>query len=81
MPAGMQCSGSVGGATNVCIVRLKNGAGAGPFGGSAAFTNPTTAGTTTAGTAGTAGTASAEGTAPQSTVLSNTPPAAAAAAA
>ena len=78
MPAGMQCSGSVGGATNVCIVRLKNGAGAGPFGGSAAFTNPTTAGTTTAGTAGTA---SAEGTTPQSTVLSNTPPAAAAAAA
>lgn len=38
MPAGMTCSGSVGGATNVCIVRLQNSALAGPFGGSAAFT-------------------------------------------
>ena len=38
MPAGMTCTGSVGGATNVCIVRLQNSALAGPFGGSAAFT-------------------------------------------
>jgi hypothetical protein len=38
MPAGMTCSGSVGGANNVCIVRLQNAALAGPFGGSAAFT-------------------------------------------
>lgn len=38
MPAGMMCSGSVGGASNVCIVRLQNSALAGPFGGSAAFT-------------------------------------------
>lgn len=38
MPAGMTCSGSVGGASNVCIVRLQNSALAGPFGGSAAFT-------------------------------------------
>jgi hypothetical protein len=38
MPAGMTCSGSVGGATNVCIVKLQNSALAGPFGGSAAFT-------------------------------------------
>ncbi|KAF2397802.1 Gas2, regulated by Bmp1 MAP kinase cascade [Trichodelitschia bisporula] len=38
MPAGMTCSGSVGGVDNVCIVRLQNSALAGPFGGSAAFT-------------------------------------------
>ncbi|RYP52110.1 hypothetical protein DL768_002660 [Monosporascus sp. mg162] len=38
MPAGMTCEGSVGGANNVCIVRVRNGAAAGPFGGSAAFT-------------------------------------------
>jgi len=38
MPAGMTCNGSVGGASNVCIVRLQNSALAGPFGGSAAFT-------------------------------------------
>jgi hypothetical protein len=38
MPAGMTCSGSAGGANNVCVVRLQNAALAGPFGGSAAFT-------------------------------------------
>lgn len=38
MPAGMTCTGSVGGASNVCIVRVSNDAIAGPFGGSAAFT-------------------------------------------
>jgi hypothetical protein len=38
MPAGMTCSGSVGGADNVCVVRVQNSALAGPFGGSAAFT-------------------------------------------
>jgi hypothetical protein len=38
MPAGMTCSGSVGGASNVCIVHMQNSALAGPFGGSAAFT-------------------------------------------
>jgi hypothetical protein len=38
MPAGMTCTGSVGGATGVCIVRVRNNALAGPFGGSAAFT-------------------------------------------
>lgn len=38
MPQGMTCSGSVGGASNVCIVRVNNNALAGPFGGSAAFT-------------------------------------------
>ncbi|KAF2670326.1 hypothetical protein BT63DRAFT_454514 [Microthyrium microscopicum] len=37
MPAGMTCSGSAGGASNVCVVRLQNSALAGPFGGSAAF--------------------------------------------
>ena len=38
MPAGMTCNGTVGGATNVCIVKMQNSALAGPFGGSAAFT-------------------------------------------
>jgi hypothetical protein len=38
MPAGMTCSGSAGGANNVCVVRMQNAALAGPFGGSAAFT-------------------------------------------
>ncbi|KAK1723520.1 hypothetical protein CaCOL14_007978 [Colletotrichum acutatum] len=38
MPAGMTCDGKVGMASNVCVVRVRNGAGAGPFGGSAAFT-------------------------------------------
>ncbi|RYP75496.1 hypothetical protein DL771_002381 [Monosporascus sp. 5C6A] len=43
MPAGMTCEGTVGGANNVCIVRVRNGAAAGPFGGSAAFTQSPTA--------------------------------------
>ncbi|OAG09638.1 uncharacterized protein CC84DRAFT_1183913 [Paraphaeosphaeria sporulosa] len=38
MPQGMTCSGTAGGASNVCVVRLQNSALAGPFGGSAAFT-------------------------------------------
>jgi hypothetical protein len=43
MPAGMTCQATVGGASNVCIVRLQNSALAGPFGGSAAFTQSTAA--------------------------------------
>lgn len=43
MPAGMTCDGSVGGADNVCVVRVRNNALAGPFGGSAAFTQSTAA--------------------------------------
>jgi hypothetical protein len=38
MPSGMTCEGSVGGAQNVCIVRVNNNTPAGPFGGAAAFT-------------------------------------------
>ncbi|RDL38919.1 Uncharacterized protein BP5553_03259 [Venustampulla echinocandica] len=38
MPAGMTCSGTSGGANDVCVVKLQNAAIAGPFGGSAAFT-------------------------------------------
>ncbi|KAK4099224.1 hypothetical protein N658DRAFT_498589 [Parathielavia hyrcaniae] len=38
MPAGMTCEATVGGVENVCVVRVRNGAAAGPFGGSAAFT-------------------------------------------
>lgn len=38
VPEGTVCQGKVGGAENVCIVRLRNGAFAGPFGGAAAFT-------------------------------------------
>ncbi|KAL1593462.1 hypothetical protein SLS59_009342 [Nothophoma quercina] len=43
MPQGMTCSGTAGGAQNVCIVRMQNAALAGPFGGSAAFTQSTAA--------------------------------------
>ncbi|KAF2652788.1 hypothetical protein K491DRAFT_695311 [Lophiostoma macrostomum CBS 122681] len=43
MPQGMTCSGTAGGASNVCIVRMQNSALAGPFGGSAAFTQSTAA--------------------------------------
>ncbi|KAI1439603.1 hypothetical protein F5Y02DRAFT_54495 [Annulohypoxylon stygium] len=38
MPVGMTCDATVGGASNVCVVRVRNNAIAGPFGGSAAFT-------------------------------------------
>lgn len=41
MPAGMTCQGTAGGASNVCVVRMQNAALAGPFGGSAAFTQTT----------------------------------------
>ncbi|KAL1969386.1 hypothetical protein VTN77DRAFT_9579 [Rasamsonia byssochlamydoides] len=43
MPEGMTCQGSVGGVSNVCIVRVHNNALAGPFGGSAAFTQSSAA--------------------------------------
>ena len=43
MPAGMTCNAQVGGASNVCIVRMQNDALAGPFGGSGAFTQSTAA--------------------------------------
>lgn len=38
MPAGMTCSGTVAGASGVCVAKLQNSALAGPFGGSVAFT-------------------------------------------
>ncbi|PKX90000.1 DUF3129 domain-containing protein [Aspergillus novofumigatus IBT 16806] len=38
VPKGMKCTGTVGAAKNVCIVRVRNTAISGPFGGSAAFT-------------------------------------------
>lgn len=37
MPAGMVCEGTVAGTPNVCVMRVRNGAAAGPFGGSVAF--------------------------------------------
>jgi len=43
MPEGMTCEGTVAGVQNVCIVRVRNGAAAGPFGGSAAFTQSSVA--------------------------------------
>jgi len=39
MPQGMTCQGTAGGAQNVCVVRVMNGAGAGAFGGCAVVTN------------------------------------------
>ncbi|KAB8198950.1 hypothetical protein BDV34DRAFT_56268 [Aspergillus parasiticus] len=38
VPQGMKCTGTVGAAKNVCIVRVRNNAISGPFGGSGAFT-------------------------------------------
>ncbi|RHZ61428.1 DUF3129 domain-containing protein [Aspergillus thermomutatus] len=38
VPKGMKCTGTVGAAKNVCILRVRNTAISGPFGGSAAFT-------------------------------------------
>ncbi|KAI1848506.1 hypothetical protein JX265_008713 [Neoarthrinium moseri] len=38
MPQGMTCDATVGNAQNVCVVRVRNNTPAGPFGGSAAFT-------------------------------------------
>lgn len=38
MPQGMTCSGSAGGASNICVAKVQNSALAGPFGGSVAFT-------------------------------------------
>ncbi|TQS33875.1 hypothetical protein Golomagni_05766, partial [Golovinomyces magnicellulatus] len=38
MPEGMTCEATVGGAENVCVMRLNNAAAAGPFGGSVAYT-------------------------------------------
>jgi hypothetical protein len=38
VPAGMTCSGTVAGVSNVCVAKLQNSAGAGPFGGAIAFT-------------------------------------------
>ncbi|OAA69526.1 cell surface protein (Mas1) [Cordyceps fumosorosea ARSEF 2679] len=38
MPAGMTCDGTIAGVNNACVVRVRNSAAAGPFGGSAVFT-------------------------------------------
>lgn len=38
MPAGVTCEATVAGTPNVCVMRVRNGALAGPFGGSVAFT-------------------------------------------
>ncbi|KAK6077911.1 cell surface protein [Seiridium cupressi] len=43
MPQGMTCDATVGDAQNVCVVRVRNNTPAGPFGGSAAFTQTTAA--------------------------------------
>jgi hypothetical protein len=41
MPAGMTCDATVAGTPNVCVMRVRNAAAAGPFGGSVAFTQGT----------------------------------------
>jgi hypothetical protein len=38
MPEGMTCEGEIAGVKNVCVVRVRNQALAGPFGGGAVFT-------------------------------------------
>lgn len=39
VPPGMKCIGVLGDVKDICIVRVRNNAISGPFGGSAAFTN------------------------------------------
>lgn len=39
VPPGMKCTGVLGDVKDICIVRVRNNAISGPFGGSAAFTN------------------------------------------
>ncbi|KAJ5976630.1 hypothetical protein N7481_010337 [Penicillium waksmanii] len=39
VPSGMKCAGILNGVKDICIVRVRNNAISGPFGGSAAFTN------------------------------------------
>ncbi|KAJ8069367.1 hypothetical protein OCU04_003021 [Sclerotinia nivalis] len=56
MPAGMSCTGSVGGQENVCLVKLANPSGAGPFGGVAAFQMASTSSAAAAGNGTTAAT-------------------------
>ena len=65
MPAGMKCAGSAGGAQNVCILKVQNQALAGPFGGSAAFTNggASAAGNTTDPAASSSGASASTGAA------------------
>jgi hypothetical protein len=43
MPAGMTCDATVAGTPNVCVMRVRNNAAAGPFGGSVAFTQSSAA--------------------------------------
>ena len=52
VPQGMKCTGSVGGANNVCVLKVQNQALAGPFGGSVAFTNAGDSANTTSTGAG-----------------------------
>ena len=52
MPAGMTCSGTVAGQSGVCVVRVRNSALAGPFGGSAVFVQDGAGGAAGNGTAG-----------------------------
>ncbi|CAD6443860.1 58676840-9d8b-44c4-b080-8407c3156913 [Sclerotinia trifoliorum] len=56
MPAGMSCTGTVGDQKNVCLVKLANPSGAGPFGGVAAFQMASASGDSAAGNGTTAAT-------------------------
>lgn len=56
IPAGTTCSGTMGGMSNVCLLKVANSNGAGPFGGVIAFqmagSNSTAAGGSTTGGSG-----------------------------
>lgn len=55
IPAGTNCTGTVGGQTNVCLVKIANPSGAGPFGGVVAFQMAGTGGQAAAGATASAG--------------------------
>ncbi|KAB8296683.1 hypothetical protein EYC80_002106 [Monilinia laxa] len=59
MPAGMSCTGTVAGQSGVCMVKIANPSGAGPFGGVAVFQMAGAAGASTASTGAGNGTAAA----------------------
>ena len=68
MPSGMSCSGTVAGQSNVCLVKIANPSGAGPFGGVIAMqmasagsaSNSTTAATPAKGAAASSASASSK---------------------
>ena len=67
IPAGTTCTGTMGGQSNVCLLKVANNNAAGPFGGVVAFqiANAAGAGTAAAGAAAPAASSAGTAAAPQ----------------